>query len=100
MHWKLPLWGGKKVELRETQRAVTAFGGLVVFFEFLPQVGYREGREQASTVSFYFTQRHRSSGNLHRIFALGGGWSTAACTHEFAACGCGLAGVAGDGMLS
>jgi len=30
------------VELRETQREVTPFGGLVVFFEFLRQVGYRE----------------------------------------------------------
>jgi hypothetical protein len=36
------LWGGRKVELRETQRAVTPFGGLVVFFEFLRQVGYVE----------------------------------------------------------
>jgi hypothetical protein len=34
------LGGGRKVELRETQRAVTPFGGLVVFFEFLRQVGY------------------------------------------------------------
>ncbi|HWF39046.1 MAG TPA: IS1380 family transposase [Candidatus Acidoferrales bacterium] len=30
------------MELRETQRAVTPFGGLVVFFEFLRQVGYVE----------------------------------------------------------
>jgi hypothetical protein len=36
------LWGGRKVELRETPRAVTPFGGLVVFFEFLRQVGYVE----------------------------------------------------------
>jgi hypothetical protein len=43
VHWKLTsLWGGKKVELRETQRAVTPFGGMVVFVEFLQQVGYRE----------------------------------------------------------
>ncbi len=43
MHWKITArWGGKKVELRETQRAVTPFGGLVVFLEFLRQVGYRE----------------------------------------------------------
>jgi hypothetical protein len=43
VHWKITaLWGGKKVELRETQRAVTPFGGLVVFCEFLRQVGYRE----------------------------------------------------------
>jgi len=43
VHGKITaLWGGKKVELRETQRAVTPFGGLVVFIEFLRQVGYRE----------------------------------------------------------
>ncbi len=30
------------MELRETQRAVTPFGGLVVFLEFLRHVGYRE----------------------------------------------------------
>jgi hypothetical protein len=29
VHWKsTALWGGKKVELRQTQRAVTPYGGL------------------------------------------------------------------------
>ena len=47
MHWKITaLWGGKKVELRETPRAVTPFGGLVVFFEFLRQVGYGQAVRQ------------------------------------------------------
>ena len=47
MHWKITsVWGGKKVELRETPRAVTPFGGLVVFFEFLRQVGYSEAVRQ------------------------------------------------------
>lgn len=47
MHTQITaLWGGKKVELRETQRAVTPFGGLVVFFEFLRQVGYVEAVKQ------------------------------------------------------
>ena len=47
MHWEITaLWGGKKVELRETQRAVTPFGGLVVFFEFLRRIGYREAVRQ------------------------------------------------------
>jgi Transposase DDE domain group 1 len=41
------LGGGKKVELRETPRAVTPFGGLVVFFEFLRQVGYLEAVQQS-----------------------------------------------------
>ena len=35
-----PLWGGKKVVLRQTPRAVTPFGGLSVFIEFLGQIGY------------------------------------------------------------
>src|SRR5262252_6095632 len=47
VHWKITaLWGGKKVELRETQRAVTPFGGLVVFFEFLRRIGYCEAVQQ------------------------------------------------------
>ncbi|HKW32838.1 MAG TPA: hypothetical protein VJN92_07520 [Candidatus Acidoferrum sp.] len=47
MHWRITaLWGGKKVELLETQRAVTPFGGLVVFFEFLRRFGYCEGVRQ------------------------------------------------------
>ena len=47
MRWKITsLLGGKKVELRETSRAVTPFGGLVVLFEFLRQVGYCEAVRQ------------------------------------------------------
>jgi len=47
VHWKITsVWGGKKVELRETPRAVTPFGGLVVFFEFLRQVGYCQAVKQ------------------------------------------------------
>jgi hypothetical protein len=47
VHWKITsLWGGKKVELRETQRAVTPFGGLVVFSEFLRCIGYSEAVRQ------------------------------------------------------
>ena len=39
MHWKsTSVGGGEKVELRETPRAVTPFGGLVVFLEFLRKV--------------------------------------------------------------
>jgi hypothetical protein len=54
VHWKITsLWGGKKVELRETQRAVTPFGGLVVFFEFLRRIGYCEAVRQH--VPFHLT---------------------------------------------
>jgi Transposase DDE domain group 1 len=36
------LWGEKKVVLRQTPRAVTPFGGLSVFIEFLQRIGYRQ----------------------------------------------------------
>jgi hypothetical protein len=36
------LWGGKKVVLRQTPRAVAPFGGLSVFIEFLRQIGFCE----------------------------------------------------------
>lgn len=36
------LWGGKKVVLRETPRAVTPFGGLSVFIDFLRRIGFCE----------------------------------------------------------
>lgn len=37
-----PIFGQRKVVLRETARAVTPFGGLSVFFEFLSRIGYAE----------------------------------------------------------
>jgi hypothetical protein len=36
------IFGGTKVELRQTPKAVTPFGGLVVFVEFLQKVGFAE----------------------------------------------------------
>ena len=36
------IFGGKKVELRQTVKAVTRFGGRVVFLEFLRKVGFAE----------------------------------------------------------
>jgi len=41
------IFGGKKVELRETLRAITPFGGLTVFFEFLRKIGYAEQVREA-----------------------------------------------------
>ena len=47
MHWKITaLCGGKKVELRETPRAVTPFGGWVVFCGFPRRIGYCEAVRQ------------------------------------------------------
>jgi hypothetical protein len=36
------LWGKRIVVLRQTARAVTPFGGLSVFIEFLQKIGYRK----------------------------------------------------------
>jgi hypothetical protein len=36
------IFGGKEVELRQTAKAVTPFGGLLVFLEFLRKVGFAE----------------------------------------------------------
>jgi len=36
------LWGRKKVVLRQTPRAVTPFGGLSVFIDFLRRIGFSE----------------------------------------------------------
>jgi Transposase DDE domain group 1 len=41
------IFGGKKVELRETLRAITPFGGLTVFFEFLRKIGYAKQVKEA-----------------------------------------------------
>lgn len=45
-----PIFGKKKVVLRETPRAVTPFGGLSVFIEFLGKIGYREQVSEAMPV--------------------------------------------------
>ena len=43
MHRKItPLWGEKKVILQQTPRAVTPFGGLSVFIEFLGKIGFAQ----------------------------------------------------------
>lgn len=34
------IFGGEKVLLRETDRALTPFGGMVVFLEFLNRIGF------------------------------------------------------------
>jgi Transposase DDE domain group 1 len=40
------LWGEKKVVLRQTPRAVTPFGGLSAFVEFLQRIGFPERVQQ------------------------------------------------------
>lgn len=42
-----PLFGEKKVVLRETKRAVTPWGGMAVFVQFLKKIGFTDAVEQA-----------------------------------------------------
>jgi hypothetical protein len=85
VHWKITsLWGGKKVELRETQRAVTPFGGLVVFFEFLRRIGYSEAVRQHLPFSLRSPNAIDPVENFHGVFTLGRCWSAALRTHQFA----------------
>lgn len=82
------LWGRKKVELRETARVVTPYGGLLVFFEFLRQTGYVEAlkRYLLFAVWPHFSQRHRSGQDLHGVFAGGAGGRAAFCALPCVAC--------------
>jgi hypothetical protein len=85
VHWKIAsLWGGKKVELRETQRAVTPFGGLVVFFEFLRRIAYSEAVRQHLPFSLRSPNAIDPVENFHGVFTLGRCWSAALRTHQFA----------------
>ena len=53
MHWRITaLWRGKRVGLRETQREVTPFTRLAVFFAFL----YRSGSCEAVRQHVPFSQ--------------------------------------------
>jgi hypothetical protein len=52
------IFGGQKVSLRETDRALTPFGGVVVFLEFLHKIGLVE------KVSECLPVRHRSPNSI------------------------------------
>lgn len=51
MHQKLtPLFGEKKVVVRQTERAVTPWGGVAVFVQFLKKIGFTEAVEPALSI--------------------------------------------------
>jgi hypothetical protein len=78
VHWQITaLWGGKKVELRETQRAVTPFGGAGGVLGVAAAGWLSRSREQVSAVSSYFPQCRRSGGDLHGFLTFGSGRSAA-----------------------
>lgn len=46
------LFGGGTIEVRETEQALTPFGGIVVFLEFLARIGLVEKVEQCMPVTY------------------------------------------------
>src|SRR5437899_5487666 len=90
------IFGKKKVVLRETPRPVTPFGGLSVFVKFLEKIGYAEAVAKSVSHPIALSQRHRSGGDLHGLFDLGGERGTALCAHRTAAGRSRVAPPAGD----
>jgi len=87
------LWGGRKWNYARPACG-HAVRGLVVFFEFLRQVGYCEAVKQHLPFSPHFPNAI-DPWRPSRIFAFGGGRCAAGSTHQFAACRRGLARTAG-----
>jgi len=89
VHWKITaLWGGKKVELRETQRALTPFGVWWCSSNFC---GGSAIAKRCGTICPFSLLSLRSPNaidpvkTLTGLFALGGRRSAALRPHQFAA---------------
>ena len=79
------LWGEKKVVLRQTPRAVTPFGGLSAFIEFLKRIGFAERVRQ--DLPFCLSSPNAiPAGETFTAFSdRGGGGSAAICAQLDAA---------------
>jgi len=87
VHWKITaLWGGKKVELLETERAVTPFRRFGGVLRISAADRLLRSGAGASAVFFPFSQCDRSGEDLHGIFAFGGRGSAALRAHQLVAC--------------
>ena len=76
MHWKITaLWGGKKVELLETERAVTPFRRFGGVLRISAADRLLRSGAGASAVFSPFSQCDRSGEDLHGIFAFSGSGS-------------------------
>ena len=94
-----PLWGEKKVVLRQTPRAVTPFGGLSVFIEFLGKIGYRQQVREHRPVHLK-SPNAIDPGETFTAFLISVVAGAAFCAHLAAASGPGLARPVGDRAFS
>src|SRR6266566_3368473 len=67
------LLSDERLILRETQRAVTPFGGIAVFVSFSEQDRLRGSGSAAYADLLEVTQSHRSQFHLHRVSGVGAG---------------------------
>jgi hypothetical protein len=81
------IFGGQKVLLQETDRALTPFGGIVVFLEFSPQDWIGEEGERMYARDASLSQLDPARPNLHRLLDFGGGGCAAVCPDQLAARG-------------
>ena len=68
------LLSGERLILRQTQRAVTPFGGIAVFISFLDKIGFVEAVRQHMPIR-WVPRSDRSDVHLHGLSDIGVGRS-------------------------
>ena len=94
------LLSDERLILRETQRAVTPFGGVAVFVSFLGKIGFVEALRQHMPIRWKSPQSHRSQLHLHRVPHVGSGGCQAIRARQLAAGRSRLARAARHGSFS
>jgi hypothetical protein len=79
------IFGGQKVRLQETDRALTPFGGMVVFLEFLNRIGLVKKVMECMPVTHRSPNSIPPAQTLHRLSHLGSGGSAAVRANQLAA---------------
>src|ERR1700758_3276959 len=79
------LLSDERLILRETQRAVTPFGGIAVFISFLGKVGFVEALRQHMPIRW--NESHRSQFHLESVPHVGSGRRQAVRARQLAAGG-------------
>src|SRR6266566_9288284 len=94
------LLSDERLILRETQRAVTPFGGIAVFVSFSEQDRLRGSGSAAHADLLEVTQSHRSQFHLHRVSGVGASGSQTVRSRQSAAGRSRAACAAGHGPFS
>ena len=79
------LLSDERLILRETQRAVTPFGGIAVFISFLDKIGFVEAVRQHMPIRWRSPNQIETRCHLHGLSSVGVGGSQTLCSRESAA---------------